>query len=350
MQFHLKFNSQQTLVPAELLEIYQPVLGYEAIAVWLNLYHALLNGQGIAESDLLEQMNIPQRTFRSSINELKKYKLMETEGKDTAVVLPPMPASEMLEFLNSGTFSPEQERRLITLIQSFRLRRGMTGPEEDEPAEIGETSTQFTEQQADEFATRFIKECNFIPNRQLRERFDLWFDQIRDSRLLEELLERTKRKVQLEGSKGACPSLYADKIVRQWLVQGIRTYADLTRVDQEFHARWEYYRIVEKELGRSFNSLTPAEKDIVDKWAGEVNEVNELSTLLKQAILSGEYQGKGAPSLAFIDTWLNRKAGNKDKPASSKKKTAFIHQHKISDLQKVVQRKTMIGLGDDYEG
>lgn len=342
MKFRLKYNRQQTVIPPELVEIYQPVLGYEAIAVWINIYHALINGHIVSEPDLLLQMNITQRTFRASINELKKYKLLETEGKELLNVIPPLQVSEFPAYINSGDFSPEQQRRFVTLVESFCLKRGQAVYQED--ANIAATtSSDLSEQQADEFATRFIKECNFIPSKQLRDRFDLWFSEIRDSRLLEELLERTKRKVHLEGSKGSCPSNYADKIVRQWLVQGIRTHEDLLRHDQEFQARWEYYRVVEKELGRSFNSLTPAEKGVIDRWAENIG-VSELGILIKKAILSGEYQGKGAPGVAFIDAWFKGGDGRKIKDSVKGKKTAFTHQHSISDLQKVIDRKTMVGL------
>lgn len=347
MKFSLKDYRQHTLIPPELIEIYQPVLGYEAVSVWINLFHALANGQYVTEQELLQQMNIPQRTFRSSLGELKKYSLIQQLGKEDLVVLQPLTVEGILNLIKIGDYSPEQQRRFLTLSESFLLRRGQAYQEE----EVGEPTPsqeqhQLSEQQADEFATRFIKECSFIPNRQLRERFDLWFEQITDSRLLEELLERTKRKVQNEGNKGTCPSLYADKIVQQWLVQGIKTYDDLMRRDQEFHAQWEFYRIVEKELGRSFNSLTPAEKEIINKWSASVSDVNEMSKIIKQAILSGEYQGKGAPSIAFIDKWFNTKDGKSAKP-TAKSKAAFTHQHSVTDLQKVIRRKTMVGLGDD---
>lgn len=345
MKFCLKTLQQPTLIPAELIEIYQPILGYETIAVWVNIYHSLINKLTVSESDLLQQMNISQKTFRSSIDELKKYNLVETQDK-ILTILPPQSVSELLNSLQNGAFSSEQKRRLTTLAETFQLKRGQEAycqEEKTKPA-IQETENyQLNEQRADEFATRFIKECHFIPNKQLRERFDLWFEQIHDTRLLEELLERTKRKVQMEGNKGSCPSLYADKIVSQWLVQGIRTYADLQRHDQEFHARWEHYRIVEKELGRSFNSLTPAEKEVIDTWITSVEEVGELRKIIKRAILSGEYQGKGSPSIAFINKWFS--GGGNPKPSGpSPKNKKFAHRHELSDLQKVIERKTMVGL------
>ncbi len=344
MKFQLQEIRQPTLIPPELLEIYQPVLGFEAVSVWINIYHALLTGQDIGEADLLHQMNITQRSLRASIKELKKYRLLEETNSQLLVVLCPLPVMELVSYIKSSDFSTELQRRVTTLAESFLLRRGQSlSPETASPQR--EETAQLSEQLADEFATRFIKECNFVPSRQLRERFDLWFEQIQDPRLLEELLERTKRKVEIEGNKGTCPSAYADKIVRQWLVQGIKTYPDLLRRDQEFHARWEYYRIVEKELGRSFNSLTPAEKEIVDRWIAAVNDVKEMSAIIKRAILSGEYQGKGAPGIAFIDRWFSK--GEEREKASTRKKGGFTHQHSITDLQKVIQRKTMVGLEDE---
>lgn len=339
MRFHLSNFQHHTTIPPELLEIYQPILGYEAIAIWINIYHALINNHTVSEGDLLQQMNITQRTFRDSLEELKKYKLIE-DAEQSLIVAPPRSAKDFIALIGTGDYPSEIKRRVTTLLDSFHVKRGQTTyPEpEAEPVESSAELHQMNEQLADEFATRFIKECKFIPNKQLRERFDFWFDQITDSRLLDELLDRTKRKLQMEGSKSTCPSLYTDKIVRQWLVQGIKTYADLMQHDKEFHARWEYYRIVEKELGRGFNSLTPAEKEIIDNWISTVTDVNELSRNLKKAILSGDYQGKGAPGIAFIDKWLNRREG-KAKPKG--KVAPFTHQHTDSDLQLAIRRKTV---------
>ena len=352
MNFHLKFKCQQTLVPPELLEIYQPMLGFEAVSVWINIYHALLNNHLITETDLLQQMNITRKALRSSIGELKNYGLLEARKEDIAVI-PPMSVTDFAEFINRGDFSSESKRRFATLIESFQMKRGQQVYREMPVAASQDPelpSYQLSEQQADEFTTRFIKECNFVPNKQLRERFDMWFDQIRDSRLLEELLERTKRKVQMEGGKGSCPSLYADKIVRQWLVQGIKTYEDLLRNDQAFHAQWEYYRIVEKELGRSFNSLTPAEKEIINGWIDNSDDINELKGNLKKAILSGDYQGKGAPGIVFIDEWLIRQGSKKQKAVAKPKASNFAHRHSDSDLQTAIKRKTVNLEDANYEG
>lgn len=347
MKFNLKESSQPTFIPPELIEIYQPVLGYEAISVWINIYHTLISGQSVSESELLHQMNITQKTLHTSIKELERYKLIEKANSKGHAILVPLSVLELLSYIKSSDFSAEQQRRLTTLAESFLLRRGQSlssGREVNNPPP--EDSFQLSEQMADEFATRFIKECHFIPSRLLRERFDLWFDQIQDTRLLEELLERTKRKVQTEGNKGSCPSAYTDSIVRQWLIQGIKSYSDLLRCDQEFHVRWEFYRIVEKELGRSFNTLTPVEKEIIDKWITVVNDVDEMSRIIKKAILSGEYRGKGAPGIAFIDKWFGTTKPNKEK-TNARRKGNFTHQHSITDLQKVIQRKTMIGLEEE---
>lgn len=346
MKFSLQGSIQLTTISPELLEIYQPVIGFEAVAVWINLYHALVNGFTVSEGDIMQQMNITQRSFRISLKTLAKYGLLQGDSKEYIIIPPTM--AVLTEQIKANSFAYEQERRFITLLEAFRLKRGQA-LSQLEIAAGEDDSNQLTEQLADEFATRFIKECKFVPSRQLRDRFDMWFEQLKDRRLLEELLERTKRKVIMEGSKGACPSLYADKIVRQWLVQGIKTYEDLLRLDQEFQARCEFYRVVEKELGRGFNTLTPAEKEIIDKWSAQVEDAAELGNLIKKAILSGEYQGKGAPGIAFIDKWLERKEV-KTKPAAAGK-SGFTHEHKLSDLEKAIKSKTMVGLEDEvHEG
>lgn len=342
MKFSLQGSIQLTTIPPELIEIYQPIIGFEAMSVWINLYHALVNGFTFTAGDIQQQMNITQKCLKIAINTLVKYGLLKKEDKEYIIIPPSMAALQ--EQINNNAFAYEQERRFITLVETYNLKRGQA-PSQIEVAAASSDANHLTEQLADEFATRFIKECKFIPSRQLRDRFDMWFEQLQDQRLLEELLERTKRKIEMDGSKGGCPSRYADKIVRQWLVQGIKSYEDLLRLDQEFQARCEFYRVVEKELGRGYNTLTPAEKEIIDKWAAKVENPAQLATLVRNVILSGDYQGKGAPGVAFIDTWLE---GRSPKNAGQAKKKSFTHEHKLSDLEKLVQRKTMVHLEDEF--
>lgn len=331
------------MIPPELIEIYQPVIGFEAVAVWINLFHSLNNGFAVTENGIVQQMNITQRNFRTSLKTLNRYGLLRQDNKDYTVVPPTI--NGLLAQLKQNVFPYELERRFIILLEAFSLERGQApGRIESAAATESDQPNQVTEQLADEFATRFINECQFIPSRQLHDRFDLWFAEITDRRLLEELLTRTRHKVAMEGSKGGCPSRYTDKIVRQWLVQGIKNYEDLLRLDQEFQARCQFYRVVERELGRGFNTLTPAEKEIVDKWSSQTDCPDELAALIKKAILSGEYQGKGAPGVDFLDKWFDRQTTQPK--AKAAKSGGFTHQHKLSDLEKAVQSKTMVGLED----
>lgn len=342
MNFRLEGYQSYTVLAPELLEIYQPLLGFEAVVVWINLYHALLNGHPAAETELIQRMNMGVRQFRESLQELARFGLIETR-EDVCIVQLPVPAEQL-----SGTnqIPEEHRRRLQPLVESFFLRRGglIQGRGARETAST--LNNQLTEQQADELTTRFIKECKFKPTKQLRERFDLWFEQIKDIRLLEELLVRTKNKVELEGTKGTCPSHYADGIVRQWLVEGIQCYEDLVRHDRQFKQRQEYYRSVEKELGRSYNTLTPSEKEIIDRWAEKVGGPDELRALVKKAILSGEYQGKGVPGVVFVDNWLKKK-----KVGAGKQGKAYTHEHTNSELRRAIKRKTVVfGDADDDQG
>lgn len=341
MKFSLQGSIQLTTIPPELIEIYQPIIGSEAMAVWINLYHAVVNGHNFTENDILQQMNITQRSFKLALKTLVKYGLLQKDNRECIIVPPTM--AGLQEQIRNNAFAYEQERRFITLVETFNLKRGQA-PSQAEVAAANCDANQLTPQTADEFATRFITECNFRPSRQLRDRFDDWFSQIQDRRLLEELLERTKHKIEMEGVKGGCPSRYTDKIVSQWVTQGIKSYEDLLRLDKEFQARCEFHRVVEKELGRGYNTLTPAEKEIIDKWAAKAESPAQLASLVREAILSGDYQGKGAPGVAFIDAWLEGK--NRKKQGETRKK-GFTHEHKISDLEKLVQRKTMKGLEDE---
>ena len=197
-------------------------MGYEAICVWINLYHNLVRGQEVPEPELLQRMNMTQKSFHHAIKELKRCKLLEQVDKAVTVVHYPLSVEAILAVAESATFPPEQKRRLVTLAESFLLRRGQTSYQEVAATVQSPADHTLSEQAADEFATRFIKECISCPTGNCGA-FDWWFAHIRDTRLLEELLERTKRKVQLEGAKGIRPSVYADKIVRQWVLQGIKT-------------------------------------------------------------------------------------------------------------------------------
>ncbi|MTI95688.1 MAG: hypothetical protein FH749_09425 [Firmicutes bacterium] len=341
MKLTIKSRQQPTVIYPELVEIYQPVLGFEPVSVWINIYHNLINDLPVTETELIQQMNISLRSLREALGALKRYHLVQSGGEDEYMLQFPLPAPEIARAVESGRFPAETNRRMLTLIESFQLKRGQAFQGEEPKPAASSAATGLSEQQVDELTTRFINECRFIPNKQLRERFDLWFEQIQDPRLLEELLERTRKKVELEGTRGSCPSNYADKIVRQWLIQGINTYEDLIRKDKEFKKRWEYYRVVEKELGREFNSLTPAEKELVDNWLTKVKDPQELKKLLGSLILSGEYKGRGTPGLVFIDQWLNNHG---KKPTNTK--SGFTHEHKPSDLQQAIKRKTLIGLED----
>lgn len=342
MKFSLQGPLPFTVVPPELIEIYQPVIGFEAVSLWVNLYHGLINGFTFSDSDIIQQMNISQKSYKTTLKTLTKYCLLKEDGKGYIIALPSIIALQ--EQVRANIFDYELGRRFITLLEAFCLRRGQALGLAETAAAGEEDNNALTPQLADELATRFIKECKFKPTRELRDRFDFWFDQLKDRRLLEELLARTKNRVEVEGTRGSgCPSRYADKIVSQWLVQGVKTYEDLLRSDQEFQGRCEFYRVAERELGRGHNTLTPSEREIVDSWSVHAQDASQLSRLMKEAILSGEYQGKGAPSIAFVNKWLNRKGGQAPPPG----KKEYAHKHKMTDIDKLVQRKTMVDLEDE---
>lgn len=348
------------MVPAELLEIYQPVIGFEAVSLWLNLYHSLINGFALSESSITQQMNITRSNLKKSLDTLSKYFLLTITDEEYTLNLPCI--SQLNKELSAHAFPYEVECRFFILIESFRFRRGQAlgqdeiaasqneNPENHEKTPVDPVDlNKLTEQLADEFATRFIKECKFKPSRELRDRFEFWFEQLNDRRLLEELLARTKNKVDKEGVKGGCPSRYADKIVSQWLVQGIKTYEDLLRSDKEYQTRYEFYRTVEKELNKEYDTLTPSEIELIDTWLPKVSDPGELKASIRQAILSGEYRGKGSPGVIFIDSWLKGSVGKKKPGRVPKEK--YSNLHKISDLERAVKRKTMLGMEDEgHEG
>lgn len=354
MKFFLSEKAPSTTVPPELLEIYQPVIGFEAASLWLNLYHSLINGFALSEGSVTQQMNITRSNFRKSLETLSKYFLLTIAAKEYTLNLPCI--SQLSRQLKENVFPYEVECRFAILIESYRYKRGqalsqneIAADRDERPAGTDETdvskSNKLTEQLADEFATRFIKECKFKPSRELRDRFEFWFEQLNDRRLLEELLVRTKNKVDKEGVKGGCPSRYTDKIVSLWLVQGVKTYEDLLRSDRQHQARYEFYRTVEKELNKDYDTLTPSEMELIDTWVAIVDNPSRLKASIRQAILSGEYRGKGSPGVAFIDNWLKGKAGKKKPVGAPKEK--YSNLHKVSDLERAVQRKTMLGMEED---
>jgi DNA replication protein DnaD len=336
MKITLKHSPLHTLVPAEILEIYQPLLGYRSISVWLNLYHALLTFGSVSEADLIQQMNISKKDFQDALTELGHWDMV-SNSKGARLLDYPLTAKEIL----AETHLPcDQGEKLKAQARAFFQRRGVN-IDEVAPKHIPGIS----EQEADELATRFIKECGFSPTKQLRERFDLWFEQIRDIRLLEELLSRTKRKLDAEGNKGGCPSTYADHIVRQWLIQGITSFEDLARHDRDFQLRSQCYRGVEKELGRSYNTITPSEREIVDGWLHRLGSPEAVAKAVAAVILSGEWQGKGLPGMAFINKVLS---GSKPEGKTQGKKN-FAHQHSRDDLQQAIRRKTRLGLEESRD-
>ncbi len=341
MNFRLQGTENHTVLDPELLEIYQPLMGFEAMAVWINLYHALINGQSVSESDMIQRMNISIKSFRSALQELARFGLVDEGGEGICSVLMPLNPDQLYK---SELIPEAEKKRLRPLIEAFHLKRGGLDKKSPGKKEKKEPRVpRISEQQADELTTRFINECKFRPTKQLRERFDLWFEQVTDIRLLEELLARTKKKVALEGTGGTCPSAYTDSIVRQWLVQGIQSYEDLLRQDKLFHEKQEYHRMVEKELGRAYNTLTPAEKEIVDNWSQKWPSPEELRSEIKKAILSGDFQGRGVPGVMFIDKWLRGSQSETPKRAKT-----YTHEHKASDLRQAIKRKTVsFGDGDD---
>lgn len=336
MKIALKHSPLQTLVPAEIFEIYQPLLGYRSISVWLNLYHALLTFGSASEADLIQQMNISKKDFQDALTELGHWGMVNA-SQGTKLLEYPLSAKEMLV---ETRLPGDQGEKLKAQARAFFQRRGVSIDEV--PPKL---LPRISEQEADELATRFIKECGFSPTKQLRERFDLWFEQIQDIRLLEELLSRTKRKLETEGNKGSCPSTYADHIVRQWLIQGITSYEDLARHDRDFQLRSQCYRGVEKELGRSYNTLTPSEREVVDGWLAQLGSPEAVAKAVAAVILSGDWQGKGLPGIAFINKVLS---GSKPEGKTQGKKK-FANQHSSDDLQQAIRRKTRLGLEDSRD-
>ncbi len=343
MNFRLQDTDNYTVLDPELLEIYQLLMGFEAMAVWINLYHALMNSQSVLESDMIQRMNITFKQFRAALEELARLGLVADNGEGICSVLMPLTPEQLYQ---SDAIPDEDKRRLRPLVEAFYLKRGGLEKKSADRKEKKEPRVPgISEQQADELTTRFINECKFRPTKRLRERFDLWFEQISDIRLLEELLVRTKKKIAMEGTGGTCPSAYTDSIVRQWLIQGIHSYEDLLRHDKLYHEKQEYHRMVEKELGRAYNTLTPAEKEIVDNWSQKWSSPEELKQESKKAILSGDFQGRGVPGVMFIDKWLLGKSAGK-----TKKDKGYTHEHKTSDLRQAIKRKTVsFGDGEDEQ-
>ncbi|SES82062.1 DnaD domain protein [Anaerobranca gottschalkii] len=357
-----------TIVKYQLLELYQPLLGYEAIALWIYLKHCINNNLNMSFKEIYQKLQMSETTGTIAFKLLLKYQLIKQE-KDKLVLLEPMSSNQFIKFVKDNeNIDIETKKRFFTLVESYL--------EPKEEVLLGNEETPFIEnsdeitviQREDELVARFIKECKFHPTKQLRQLFDDWFYHIKDFRLLEELLIRTKNKIETDGIKG-CPSKYADKIVKEWLLMGIKTYEDLNKKDQAFKQNWEVYRMVEKELNKGYDTLTPEEKNMINLWLKGDKSLEALSPTLiqetiKLIIRHGFYKGKGSPTVAFVNKIINKLQRAKVKslqeveqyllPKSNNKepleKKNFTHEHSKSDLEEAIRKKTLLSYGLNGEG
>lgn len=360
-----KFNSD-TIVKYQLLELYQPLLGYEAIALWTYMKHCINNNLNMSFKEIYQKLQMSEATGTIAFKLLLKYQLIK-EQANKLVLLEPMASNQFIKFVKDNeAIDIETKKRFFMLVESY------LEPKEEENTNSFSPLTPYPEisiQREDELVARFVNECKFHPTKQLRQLFDDWFYQIKDYRLLEELFNRTKKKIETDGVKG-CPSKYADKIVKEWLLMDIKTYDDLNKKDQAFKQYWETYRMVEKELNKGYDTLTPEEKNLINVWVKGDKTLEALSPTLIQETLkiiirNGFYKGKGAPTIAFVNKLINKvqrarvktvadveqnllpKTHGKSSNTGTKN---FTHEHSKSDLEEAIRKKTLISYGLNQEG
>jgi len=173
------------------------------------------NNLNVSLKEIYQKLQMTESTGNIAFKLLNKYRLIKQEN-NKLVLLEPMSSNQFIKFVkDSEAIDIETKRRFFMLVDELF-------EEKPEPIIIGEDDIKHDEeitviQREDELVARFINECKFNPTSQLRQLFDDWFMQIKDFRLLEELLNRTKKKIETDGVKG-CPSKYADKIVKEWIL------------------------------------------------------------------------------------------------------------------------------------
>lgn len=356
-------SNQDTIIKHQLLELYQPLIGYEAVSLWIYLKHSLNNNFNVSLKEIYQKLQMIESTGNMAFKLLNKYNLIKQED-NKLVLQEPLSSSQFIKFVKDHeAIDIETKRRFFMLVDDFFEEKDdqiIVEGEKDIPHDEGITVIQ----REDELVARFVNECKFNPTKQLRQLFDDWFFQIKDFRLLEELLTRTKKKIETDGVKG-CPSKYADKIVKEWVLMGIKTYEDLNKKDETFKQYWEVYRMVEKELNKGYDTLTPEEKKTINQWimgdkSHEALSINLIEGTIKLIIRHGFYKGKGIPTIYFINKLISKvqKAKVKSigdieaillpkthgKDADQKPKN-FTHEHSKSDLDEAIRKKTLLSYG-----
>lgn len=364
-------SNQDTIIKYQLLELYQPLIGFEAVSLWIYLKHCMNNNLNMSLKEIHQKLQMVDSTGNMAFKLLNKYRLI-TQENNKLVLLEPMSSSQFIKFVkDNDAIDIETKRRFFMLVDDLFEEKcePMFFENDDQNIQHDEKITVI--QREDELVARFINECKFNPTKELRQLFDDWFMLIKDHRLLEELLNRTKKKVETDGVKG-CPSKYADKIVKEWILLGIKTYEDLNKKDENFKQSWEVYRMVEKELNKGYDSLTPEEKKMINQWLKgdktmEALSISLIEGTIKLIIRYGFYKGKGIPTIAFVSKLINKvqkgkvksmsdieaillpKTHGKDKDQSPTDKK-FTHEHSKSDLDEAIRKKTLISYGLAKEG
>ncbi len=353
-------SNQDTIIKFQMLELYQPLIGFEAISLWIYLKHCMNNNLNHSLKEIYQKLQMTESTGNIAFKLLIKYQLIQQE-KNKLVLLEPMSSNQFIKFVkDSDSIDIETKKRFFMQVEDY-LEEKEESDIQDQFKDLDKEDEITVIQREDELVARFIKECRFNPTKQLRQTFDDWFTQIKDHRLLEELLERTKRKLETDGIKG-CPSKYSDKIVKDWVLMGIKTYDDLMKKDQAFKQDWEAYRMIEKELNKGYDTLTPEEKRIISKWLkGDKNlealSQNLIQETLRIIIRNGFWKGKGAPTIAYLDKVISKlqrahvkSIGDIEGILLSKSKSKddtkkYTHEHSKSDLEEAIRKKTLQSYG-----
>ncbi|WP_350342437.1 DnaD domain protein [Proteinivorax tanatarense] len=348
---------KDTIVKHQLLELYAPLIGFEAISLWIYLKHCIDNKKSISIKDLYLQLQMRESTGKTSLNLLKKYKLLDKE-ENKLVLKEPMATDQFIKFVKDNEqIEIETKKRFFTLLDDYFEEIPKNEIDKNEQTLPQHTNHLTVAQKEDELVARFMSECNFIGTKELRQKFDYWFEQIQDVELMEELIRRTKKKIQFSGIRG-CPSNYTDKIVKDWQLKGIKTFKDLYAKDEAFKRNWQIYRMVEKELNKDYDSLTPEERTMVNSWIspenGEGLKEDIIKEGIKQVIRKGLFKGKGSPTVAYMNRWMNnllkaKVTSKKDveqnlfysdkKSDSPKIGKEYSQRHSKSELEQAIEKK-----------
>lgn len=107
-------------VPGELFELYQPLIGSEAVMAWLNLRWLIHTGDDMSdiESVLRYRFGMTYTTISSSLEKLVEFELLELDQDGGYIVHEPLSADAFFPRFGGG--SPKVEQPALPIMENAR--------------------------------------------------------------------------------------------------------------------------------------------------------------------------------------------------------------------------------------